>query len=982
MLLNRQHEEDGRRRHRKGGRNIGRRHYEGVEESPALTLRSRDSDLLLERQHELETAHQALTEASRGEGRILVVEGPAGIGKTRLLEAVAHMAVDAGFEVHGARGDDLETAFAYGVLRQLLAPALAQLDPADRAVVLEGPASFLASLVEGTAGPPSSGLGSEGLGAAYGLYQLIQDLAERRPRLLCVDDVHWADLPSLHALGFVARRLADLPILMLLASRRSVDGPAKDVLARFDSLAGSRRATPAPLGEEAVTTLALAVLDPDLDAGVCRRLWQVTGGNPFLVRELLAGLRADRELQELPHLETSDIERYVPERVGRSVLRRLADVGDQAVKLADAVAALGEAPLQEAAQLAGLGELEAVTAADRLVAADVLAPGAYLRFTHPMLREAVRAHIPPARRSLAHARAARLLSDRGAPLERVAAQLLEALPRRDPWVVDTLVAAAVRERQRGSPETAALLLARALAEPPPPGRQAGVTLALGRAQAESGHPDAVATAQQALALAKEPAEEAEARLHLARTLGLAGDFWSAVDLLDEQSSAQTALDPELALQLEAELLGSARLDARTRDEALARLDQLAPQALPPRPTSVVLLANLALTALERTESPEKVAELAQLALSGHWLIESGSFQFAYAGEALLFIDRLEEAKRACDAAADVAHRWGWATAVVYGLRSNVNLRRGAVADAEADARISDRLCGELAARGLPALGRPFGRAHLANALMVRGEWDEAGRMLADAKPDERAEDNPFYLECRGWFRLAQNDAAAALEDFLACGRSLAGRGGVDAPSLLPWRSHAALALLQLSDEPRAHELAAQELDLATKQQVAGAIGQALIAIGIIEGGEDGIRRLQDAVNILAGSPRVLTRVRALTELGSMLRRNRRRQPARGFLVDALDLAHRHGATALADQAREELVIAGGRPRRAATTGLDALTPGERRVAQLVAQGLTNRQIASRLFVSARTVTTHLTHIYQKLGPVSRAELSAMLKESI
>jgi DNA-binding NarL/FixJ family response regulator len=114
----------------------------------------------------------------------------------------------------------------------------------------------------------------------------------------------------------------------------------------------------------------------------------------------------------------------------------------------------------------------------------------------------------------------------------------------------------------------------------------------------------------------------------------------------------------------------------------------------------------------------------------------------------------------------------------------------------------------------------------------------------------------------------------------------------------------------------------------------------------------------------------------------MLRRNRQRQAARGILVDALDLAHRHGASALADRAHEELVIAGGRPRRAAITGLDALTPSERRVAQLVAKGLTNRQIASRLFVSARTVTTHLTHIYQKLGPVSRAELSAMLPDSI
>jgi DNA-binding CsgD family transcriptional regulator/tetratricopeptide (TPR) repeat protein len=407
-------------------------------------------------------------------------------------------------------------------------------------------------------------------------------------------------------------------------------------------------------------------------------------------------------------------------------------------------------------------------------------------------------------------------------------------------------------------------------------------------------------------------------------------------------------------------------------------------ALPPRPTSVVLLANLALTALERSETPERIAQLAQLALSEGWLIDSGSFQFAYAGEALMFIDRLAEAKTACDAAVEAAQRRGsvMLSTVAHGLRSNLNVRRGAVAEAEADARISYQLSVELTDRGLPASGVPFGRAHLANALIARGEWDEAGRVLADAEPDERAEENPFFLERRGWFRLEQGDAAAAITDFLECGRSLERRGGVDTPSMLPWRSSAALALLQVSDEGRATELASEELVLSRKQQVTGAIAEALIVVGIIEGGEQGIRRLREAVDILRGSPRVLTRIRALTELGSMLRRNRERQAARAVLVTALDLAHRHGATALAHRAREELVIAGGRPRRPAVEGVEALTPSERRVADFAAQGLTNRQIAGRLFISARTVSAHLTPVYQKLGVVSRADLSARLEESV
>ncbi|MDP9068191.1 MAG: AAA family ATPase [Actinomycetota bacterium] len=945
-------------------------------------MRARASDLLLERQGELESARLAVAAAAAGQGRVLLVEGPAGIGKTRLLEAIASIAHDGGFEVHGARGDDLETGFGYGVLRQLLGPVLARLDPAERAVVLEGAASFLASLLEGTPGPLSSEVGDAEVLAAYGLYQVIQDLAERRPLMLLVDDAHWTDQPSLHALGFLARRLGDLPVLLLLGYRPAVDARLKDLLGRFDAVPGSVRLNPSPLGEEAVSMLARATLDRDIDTALCRHLLHVTGGNPFLIQELLAALLVDK--QESADLEAKDMERLVPERVGQSVLRRVAAAGDQARTLADACAVLGEATLQEAAQLAGLDELEAVTAADGLVNADILVPGPHLRFAHPLLRQAVRAHIPPARRALAHGRAARLLGERGSPLDRVAAHLREALARGDAWVVETLLTAAARERERGSPETAVPLLARALAEPPPLHLRFRVTLTLAQAQAQTGHPDAVTTARQALAFAGGPSEEAEATLHLARTLALAGDFWSAVDLFDKQAAASNALDPDLALQVEAELLGAARLHRDTREEALARLDRLAPVALPPRPASVVLLANLALTGLERSEAPEKIAHLAQLALSEDWLVESGSFQFAYAAEALIFVDRLEEARSACDAAVEAAQRGGsvMLSVVAHGLRTELNLRRGAVAEAEADARLSYRLSAELADRGLPASGKPYGRAHLANALMARGEWDEAGRVLTDVETDERAEENPFFLHRRGLLRLAQGDAAAALSDFLESGRSSEGRGGVDTPSMLPWRSDAALALQQLSEEERAMELASQELDLARKQDVPGAIAEALIAIGLIEGGEHGIRRLRDAVDLLEGSPRVLTRVRGLTELGSMLRRNGDSRAAREYLVKALDLAHHHGATALGARAREELVIAGGRPRRPAVTGIAALTPSERRVARFVHEGLTNRQIAGRLFISARTVSAHLTHIYQKLGVASRAELNALLKDSV
>lgn len=314
--------------------------------------------------------------------------------------------------------------------------------------------------------------------------------------------------------------------------------------------------------------------------------------------------------------------------------------------------------------------------------------------------------------------------------------------------------------------------------------------------------------------------------------------------------------------------------------------------------------------------------------------------------------------------------------LAHSLRSQLNLRRGHVIDAAADARI----CADLTLADTPAPGTSYARAHLADALMERAEHDEAERVLDDAHPRERAGENPYHLFSRGRHRLDRGDPAAALRHFIACGRVLADRGGVDTPTMFPWRSHAAQALVQLGDRQGARGLAEDELALATEGRVAGAIGRAQTTLGLIERGDGGLERLHSAVEILADSPRLLVRICALIELGAMTRRSGQRTRARGPLKAALDMAHRHGAIALAERAREELVVAGGRPRRAAATGLAALTPSEHRVAQLVGRGHTNREIADMLFVSPRTIATHLTHIYQKLGHTDRDELTAFLAD--
>jgi DNA-binding CsgD family transcriptional regulator len=152
----------------------------------------------------------------------------------------------------------------------------------------------------------------------------------------------------------------------------------------------------------------------------------------------------------------------------------------------------------------------------------------------------------------------------------------------------------------------------------------------------------------------------------------------------------------------------------------------------------------------------------------------------------------------------------------------------------------------------------------------------------------------------------------------------------------------------------------------------------LRAAGLADVGHRGIDRLRRAVAVMEASVARLELARAMADLGAALRRAGCRAESREVLRPALDLAHRCGALALTERTRTELIAAGGRPRRLVLSGLDALTPSERRVAQLAAGGLANREIAQHLFVTARTVEGHLTHAYQKLGVTSREQLAAAL----
>jgi DNA-binding CsgD family transcriptional regulator len=268
---------------------------------------------------------------------------------------------------------------------------------------------------------------------------------------------------------------------------------------------------------------------------------------------------------------------------------------------------------------------------------------------------------------------------------------------------------------------------------------------------------------------------------------------------------------------------------------------------------------------------------------------------------------------------------------------------------------------------------------LIKVLVDQGKLDDAEQVLAALDPEAgRGFASAWgHRFARGRLLVAQGRLAEGLEDFLGLGADLT-RALVTCPSYLPWRSDAALAQLALGERESAGRLAEEELELAQAFGAQRALGVAKRAAGVVAGGDRGALLLREAIDVLERGEAPLERARALADLGALLRRRNRRTEARQLLREALDAAHRAGARPLVELAEAELRATGARPRRVVLTGVDSLTASERRIAELASQGLTNREIAQALFITARTVEGHLTSSFRKLRVDSRDELPAAL----
>ena len=894
-----------------------------------------EQQVILERDAELAALAAAVAAAEAGHGTLALVEGPAGIGKTTLLRAACRgpaPRAPRGPRVLTARGLALEQGFPYGIVRQLLDPVRGE----DG--LMDGAAALAARVFDwAEAGPVEDDVR---YAAMHGLYWLVANLAARQPLVVAVDDAHWADAPSLRWLAHLAARVEHLPVALLLAVR---DGPDEPELLG-ELRAAATRIRLRPLGPDATAALVRRRLgarisarpDDRADAQLGRDWHASTGGNPFLLEALAVALR-DGDQKAEP--------------IAQAVLRRIGPEGPEAGRLTRALAVLGgPAPLRQAAALAGLDLPAAARRADRLRAADVLAPGSVLEFAHPIVRTAVYESIPPGERALAHAEAARLLERDGTDAERLALHLLRSEPGGDPRVAALLRAAAAAATGRGDPGAAAACLRRALDEPPPAADRPGLLLELGIALARERSPAAVPALREAVERAGP-----DAALLAARVLGIWAYHAEAAAIC--RNALAGAVPAELADSLQAELFQNAVISAETVAEAVT----LPRQSQHRTGRSAAWQVNDALLAATSADG----GAITLPALDG---ISPDSMGAVYALLVLIWAGELEVAGRICDTMLADARRRGSMSMVAHAscLHSMIMRRLGRLEEAADAARLA--LDFKLATS--PPLAVAWAAALGVDALTRLGRLDEADAMAAVAagrEPPEGWIHTLTFRQARGALRVAQHRPDEALADLLAAGQGWQALG-VTNPAVASWRTAAVAAYRALGQHDEAAALAGEQLALARKAGSPVTLGIALRVHG----------DLAEAIGVLEASPARYELALALAEHGASLRRSGQRTQARPPLLRALDLAERTGAAGLAAEVKRELLAAGARPRRAALTGPDALTAGERRVAALAADGASNRQIAEHLFITQATVETHLRHAFRKLNITSRAELPASL----
>lgn len=938
---------------------------------------SRECYPVVGRSLELDRLHRRLDSATLGQAHAVLIEGEAGVGKSRLVdEAVAYGATN-GCCVFRASAEQLEVEQPFGALARALVVEAASADPA-----LDNLAALLVPAPETASAPVEPGLDDLGRRAVEGFVAFLEAELRLRTVVLVLEDLQWADVSTMLAAAAVVRRLRDRPLMVILSFRPSPTRRELTSLTEAMLRAGAEHLALGPLDETAVMALTESALGaaagPGLRAQVAR-----AGGNPLWVLELISAWVRQGAIEMVDgraQLRAAEL----PPSLRLTILRRLGDLSDETMHVVRVASVLGSTfdPTDVAACL-HRPVTELLAPLDEALTAGVVGEaGETLVFRHDVVREVIYEGMPLAVRRSLHLEVARALGLMGRPPAKVAPHLIAGASPGDADAVGWLQRAA-REAAPRSAAAAAELLEHCLrlADPSDP-RGDELHGELVAALVRSGHPvEAESRARQRLVLAPSTGETGRLRWGLAAALQVQGRLREALDHTLAAADDQL-VPPWRRARLLAE---AAQWSFYTGDRA--RATALAHEAI----TSGERSGNdaavcLALTALSRLaldeadfdravalgrRSVQRAAESGIDRRTSDWIHPSFDL-----GGALVTADELACAEETLRAGRRLREELGstWDLPLFTSAIAHIQLYTGRWDDAVAEADTALAMVEEGAARG----SLPFTYSLLCYVAIHRNELDAARDLLCSARattgPGEPTMGSDHLLWCEGLLHEASGDLQVAAERMRQA-------WAMDLPFRVVSRVRMApdavrLALLTGS-RPMAEAVTAEMEDLADKAGSPYFEGVALRCRGLTRDDPDELLR---GVAALRRSSRPVELAFTLEDAGVALFKVGSPSEATALLEEALGVYESLGAAL--DVARvvgalrpRDRPSSGRRPRARPATGWASLTRSERDVVVLAGRGLTNNEIGARLFVSGRTVETHLSHVYRKLGITSRVELA-------
>jgi DNA-binding CsgD family transcriptional regulator len=925
---------------------------------PARELHGRDAELALIR-GELER----LTD---GAERAVVIEGAAGMGKSRLLVEVASIARSLGIRVGRSAADPTETMVELAALL---------------AALFDGPEPLLdPAEIESLHAEPE-----QRFWLLRDLQQLLERAALASPLLIAIDDAHWADGGTIAGIRALAMRLTDLPIVWVLALRPPRGAtPLVAMLEQMKQEGDAPTITLGALDDDAVARLAAEMLRAQPDHTILEQL-AAAEGSPFLVVETLLGLQEEGRMH-IADGHAALIRTGLPRRVHQKMRERLGRLSDEASDAVTVAASLGRSfTFEELARTLGRPASDLLGPVGELLEANLLVDRRdKLAFWHDITREAVRTSVPATARRALDRQAAGVLLEAGALPVEVASQLAASADPGDEMAIATLLDAA-KALITTDPEIAATFGRRALeiapTHHPQRGKIVGTTAIALHIAGESDQ--AIAFADSALRETLPSVQEAEVRLSIAGMFAISPEI--------RISAGRRALNlPDLPETLHARHLACLfhnLVTAGRIEEAGAALDETraAVEAVDDARASFTLRVAESGFEYAHDRFDASIELSTQAYRDGIFAGDDQRLRLAHMwhGEQMSLHDRYDDAFAiAADGlAAAQRDRHGWAYEMFETWHGRLLLKTGRLPEARAvlEGRFAledgTHAAAVLDAAGIVALGR----------LAIHTGDTRQARRLGGIGRVMLAEGTPAVRRHAGWLlallALAVGDAEAARE------RLRAG-AGPDGRAILPRFP------LDIADEVELARiaLATGDTELAevalTNTRRRADLNPRVVSFravaahlrGLVQGNR---ADLEEAVELFGRLPLRLELADALEDLGVAVTESDR-AAAVDVLGQALSLFTELGATRDARRVRSHLRELGVRRRLAAaeseTTGWTALTTAEVTVAQLVAEGLTNREVAERLFVSPHTVNSHLRHVFSKLGINSRVELARLANE--